>query len=676
MLAACAAEQRIATRPSPSPAPSPAPALPAEETEASRSPAGNEADSEAVAPKAKDDAKPAAALDEPQLPANMYRIQQAPPAGEAPAASPPPPATAPAEDKKRVSSNASNRDDVRDELLQGALGSGRANAPAKSALGASAGVGSTSGAGLGALRPRQGMAAARAPARKPAAMMAQPAAPVVAAPQALPEGNTERYAHAADNTFEHVADAPLSTFSIDVDTASYSNVRRFLRDGQRPPTDAVRIEELVNYFHYDYPAPQGDDPVAVSTEISTAPWNEAHRLVRIGLRARSLDVQQAPASNLVFLIDVSGSMEDPDKLPLLQHGLSLLAARLRPQDHVALVVYAGASGLVLPSTSGTNRAELFDAIQRLQAGGSTNGGEGIRLAYEVARNSFVKGGVNRVILATDGDFNVGTTSEGELVRLIEKERKSGIFLTVLGFGRGNVNDSGMEALADHGNGNYAYIDSIAEAHKVLVREAGSTLVTVAKDVKLQIEWNPTRVQSYRLIGFENRMLAARDFNDDAKDAGEMGAGHTVTALYEVVPLVANDGSAGAPATVDPLRYQHERAPSVAAASDELLTIKIRYKRPDADDSRLFSRAVRDESTAFSATSDDFRWATAVAGFGMLLRDSEHKGNATLAMVQAIAHDAVGSDPSGERHELIGMMKQAGSLGVGKGKASAQLAAQR
>jgi Ca-activated chloride channel family protein len=519
-----------------------------------------------------------------------------------------------------------------------------------------AGLG-TSGTGYGggglALRSR----AASAPI-SPGAMVAQ---------MANPEMNTERYAHAADNTFQLTKDSPLSTFSIDVDTASYANVRRFLRDGTLPPPDAVRIEELVNYFSYEYPEPRADDPVSVTTEVAPAPWARDHRLVRVGLKTRAIDSAHAPASNLVFLIDVSGSMSTPDKLPLLKRGLSMLAQNLRAEDRVAMVVYAGASGLVLPSTPGSRRADVLAALDRLDAGGSTNGADGIRLAYQVARQHFVKGGTNRVILATDGDFNVGTTSEGELVRLIEEERKSGVFLTVLGFGRGNLNDSSMEALADHGNGSYAYVDSIAEAHKVLVREAGSTLVTVAKDVKIQVEWNPSRVASYRLIGFENRVLAARDFNDDKKDAGELGAGHTMTALYEIVPLTASGVSGGS--EVDPLKYQAQ-APTAAATSDELMTLKIRYKRPDSETSRLMTQAIRDTQPQAEA-SRDLRWAASVACFGMVLRNSEHKGSAALSLCDGLARNALGTDPEGQRHEFVSLIDQAKLLGLG---AAAQVAA--
>jgi Ca-activated chloride channel family protein len=474
------------------------------------------------------------------------------------------------------------------------------------------------------------------------------------------EFDTEAYAHVAEQGFVRVLDSPLSTFSVDVDTASYSNVRRMLREGRLPPPDAVRIEEMINYFRYDYPAPRGADPVAVHTEIAAAPWARSHRLVQIGLRARELPRDTEAPRNLVFLVDVSGSMQSPDKLALLKQGLALLARDLEAKDRIAIVVYAGASGLALPSTRGSERATILATLGSLEAGGSTNGADGIQLAYRVARQHFIRGGINRVILATDGDFNVGVTSHGELTRLIERERKSGVFLTVLGFGTGNLKDSTMEALADHGNGNYAYVDSLDEAHKVLVREAGATLVTVAKDVKLQIEWNPRRVASYRLIGYENRRLADRDFNDDAKDAGEMGAGHTVTALYDVVLA----GDAGGRPEVDELRYQAQRAPSVPAGSDELLTVKLRYKAPDSELSEVLTHPVRDVAlAAASALPRELSLAAAVAGFGMLLRGSEHKGSLTLAQARELALHAIEARPSKERGELIELMDQARRLGV-------------
>ncbi len=475
------------------------------------------------------------------------------------------------------------------------------------------------------------------------------------------ELNTEAYAHIAEQSFAPVREEPLSTFSIDVDTASYANVRRFLRDGALPPADAVRIEELINYFDYDYPKPQENEPFSIYAEVGDCPWNQAHRLVHIGVQGRKIAQENVPPRNLVFLVDVSGSMLAANKLPLLKQGLSLLARDLRPQDRVSIAVYAGSSGLALPSTSGKEQGKILDALSRLEAGGSTNGAEGIELAYQQAQKHFVKGGINRVILATDGDFNVGVTSEGELVRLIEEKRKSGVFLTVLGFGSGNLQDARMEQLADKGNGNYAYIDSIAEAHKVLVREAGATLVTIAKDVKLQVEWNPAHVASYRLIGYENRILAARDFNDDKKDAGEIGAGHNVTALYEIVP--AGSEEAGAP-TVDALRYQAKPEETKAALSGELLTVKVRYKAPDGETSKLLTRPLIDAHRALSSTSDSFRFAAAVAGFGMLLRDSKYKGAATLDTLSELARGASKQDAHGDRSEFLDMMKAARRLGLG------------
>jgi Ca-activated chloride channel family protein len=474
--------------------------------------------------------------------------------------------------------------------------------------------------------------------------------------------NREGYAHVAESDFINVHDQALSTFSIDVDTASYSNVRRFIRDGRLPPADAVRIEELVNYFDYDYPEPTGQEPFSVYAEVSDCPWNGAHRLVHLGIQGKHMDDRNVPARNLVFLLDVSGSMQDPDKLPLLKSGLSLLAQNLRPEDHVSIVVYAGASGLVLPATSGTHANRVIEALDRLDAGGSTNGAAGIELAYAEAQKNFIKGGINRVILATDGDFNVGVTSEGELVRLIEQKRESGVFLTVLGFGTGNVQDSRMEQLADKGNGNYAYIDTLDEANKVLVREAGSTLVTIAKDVKLQVEFNPALVASYRLVGYENRALAARDFNDDKKDAGEIGAGHSVTALYEIVPAGADEQAADV--MVDPLRYQAQHETARAQASGELMTVKVRYKGPSASTSELISLPLRDQHRALRDASSTFRFSAAVAGFGMVLRASKHKGSATLPALQKLAESALGNDPHGEKGELLDMMRAAQRLGQG------------
>ncbi|WP_419950433.1 YfbK domain-containing protein [Candidatus Palauibacter sp.] len=467
--------------------------------------------------------------------------------------------------------------------------------------------------------------------------------------------NTESYARIEENDFRLVSASPLSTFSIDVDRASYANVRRFIETGERPPVDAVRIEELINYFPYEWNDMSGDHPFAVETEVWDAPWKPEHRLVRIGLRAPSVETAHLPPSNLVFLLDVSGSMSPPDKLPLLKKAFALLVEQLRPRDRVAIVVYAGAAGLVLPSTPGSRRGKILRALERLEAGGSTAGGAGIALAYDVARKHFIEGGNNRVILATDGDFNVGASSDGEMVRLIEEERESGIFLTVLGFGTGNLKDSKMEQIADHGNGNFHYVDRLLEARKVLVEEMGGTLLTVAKDVKLQVEFNPARVAAHRLIGYENRLLADEDFNDDTKDAGELGAGHTVTALYEVVPV-------GVPlprGDVDPLRYQPVAEPPDGDGAppslfeDELLYVKVRYKDPDGAESKLLAHAVGDRSRS---PSGGFRFAAAVAGFGMLLRDSPHAGGYTLDDVIRLAERGKGEDPRGYRGEFIRLVE--------------------
>ena len=470
----------------------------------------------------------------------------------------------------------------------------------------------------------------------------------------------ETYSPIRENRFHVVADEPLSTFSIDVDTASYANVRRFLNAGTLPPADAVRVEELINYFDYAYALPTGPEPFATSVEVGGCPWAPAHRLVRIGLKGSQIAHDVRRGKNLVFLIDVSGSMGSPDKLPLLVRSMRLLVDQLDADDRIAIVVYAGSSGLVLPSTSCAQRDLVLRRLDELSAGGSTNGGEGIRLAYRTARESFLEGGVNRVLLATDGDFNVGITQEGDLLRLIEEEARSGVFLSVLGFGTGNLKDSQMEQLADHGNGNYAYIDSLHEARKVLVREIGGTLETIAKDVKIQVEFNPKEVSAFRLIGYENRVLEHRDFNDDTKDAGEIGSGHTVTALYEVVPAgVAFPGAPG----VDPLKYQDApRRSSPAATTGELLTVKLRYKEPDGDRSRLIEVPVRDGGASFAAASEDFRFAAAVAAFGLCLRASEHRGTATLADVYEWAFAAAGPDPYGYRQELLRLVAQAERLG--------------
>ncbi|MDE2652736.1 MAG: von Willebrand factor type A domain-containing protein [Gemmatimonadota bacterium] len=471
--------------------------------------------------------------------------------------------------------------------------------------------------------------------------------------------NTESYAEINENEFKTVGEAPLSTFSIDVDRASYANVRRFIQDGQRPPVDAVRIEEMINYFPYQWGDVAGEHPFAVTTEVTQAPWKREHRLVRIGLHAESIDTEDLPPSNLVFLLDVSGSMSSQDKLPLLKKAFALLVDQLREQDRVAIVVYAGAAGLVLPSTPGSQKDEILAALEKLRAGGSTAGGAGIKLAYDVARKYQMDGGNNRVILATDGDFNVGASSDDAMVKLIEKERESGTFLSVLGFGTGNLKDSKMEQIADHGNGNFAYIDGLLEARKVLVEEMGGTLLTLAKDVKLQVEFNPATVSGYRLIGYENRLLADEDFNDDTKDAGELGAGHTVTALYEVVPA----GVAMPRPSVDPLRYQVQQpagneAPPPSRFEDELMFVKVRYKDPDGDRSKLLQHAVMDRAGTPSA---DLRFAAAVAGFGMLLRDSEHAGTFTLDDIVSLAEQGRGDDPRGYRGEFIRLVEASRDL---------------
>jgi Ca-activated chloride channel family protein len=468
--------------------------------------------------------------------------------------------------------------------------------------------------------------------------------------------NTESYADPGENPFLTVDKDPLSTFSIDVDTASYANMRRFLDDGEAPPVEAIRIEELINYFRYAYPQPKGDQPFSITTELADCPWNKSHRLALIGLQGRELKEEAIPPRNLVFLIDVSGSMDEDDKLLLVRHGLRMLAAGLRPEDRVAIVVYAGNSGLVLPSTAG-NRKDVIDAaIAGLDAGGSTNGGEGIMLAYRIARENFIKNGVNRVILATDGDFNVGIVDEDDLTRLIERERESGVFLSVLGVGEGNLKDSTMEMLADKGNGNYSYLDSMHEAHRVLVKEAGSTLVTIAKDVKIQVEFNPRTVSSYRLIGYENRLLNDEDFNDDRKDAGEIGAGHSVTAIYEIVPAGAEMDYP----LIDPLKYSAAPIPVSAAHrfDDELMTVKLRYKAPDGDKSKLTSTVIFNRAQSMSA---NLGFASAVAEAGMVLRDSRNAKNASLPSAIARAKKFRGEDPDGYRAEFIRLMELASAL---------------
>lgn len=468
----------------------------------------------------------------------------------------------------------------------------------------------------------------------------------------------ESYASIREIEFVTASETPLSTFSIDVDTASYSNVRRFLEQERTPPADAIRTEELINYFRYDYPQPSGENAFSVNLEMNRAPWNPEHELVRVGLKGREISAEGRGPANLVFLVDVSGSMNSPDKLPLLQRSLSALVENLSDDDQVAIVTYAGSSGLVLDSTQGKAKREILDAIANLRSGGSTNGSGGIKQAYETARQNFLKGGNNRVILCTDGDFNVGVTDQGGLQKLIETERESGVFLSVLGFGAGNLKDSTMETLANKGNGNYAYIDSISEGRKVLVEQMGSTLFTIAKDVKIQVEFNPARVAGYRLIGYENRLLAKEDFNNDKIDAGEIGAGHTVTALYEIIP--AGQSVQGSP-SVDPLKYQQPEQ-KVVTASNEILTVKVRYKAPDGEKSSLLEIPLAaSEIPSPDKASEDFRFAAAVAAFGMKLRGSPHVGEIQWAEIQDIARGALGKDPGSYRAEFLTLIEKAKTL---------------
>ncbi len=470
----------------------------------------------------------------------------------------------------------------------------------------------------------------------------------VAASPMYDTASGESYAPIAENGEIAVADAPRSTFAIDVDTASMSNVRRFLEDGSLPPPDAVRIEEMINYFDYAYPDPTDGRPFAVITEAGPSPFHADRRLVHIGLQGKRMAAEEVPARNLVFLIDTSGSMADPDKLPLVKEGLALLVEQLDADDRVAMVAYAGSVGVVLEPTAGDQKDEIIGALQRLESGGSTNGAGGIQAAYMEARRNYAKGGINRVVLVTDGDFNVGPSSDEELIELIEKERADGIGLTVLGFGTGNTQDSKMEALADHGNGNYAYIDSLAEARKVLVEEAGGTLVTIAQDVKVQVEFDESQVSSYRLVGYENRLMTTEEFRDDSKDAGELGAGHSVTALYEIVPAAG------------------------AQVGAQLATVRLRWQPPGGGEATELAAAVIDGGPRLTETSDDFRFSAAVAGFGMLLRDSEHKGTATWLGVRDLARASAEADPSGRRIQLVTLIETAARLsGVDLGPAVAR-----
>jgi Ca-activated chloride channel homolog len=469
-----------------------------------------------------------------------------------------------------------------------------------------------------------------------------------------PNWNTENYATIHENGFKNVHVNPLSTFSIDVDNASYSNVRRYINQGELPPVDAVRVEEMINYFNYEYPQPVGEHPFSVTTELAKCTWNEDHYLLHVGLQGKRIDKSELPPSNLVFLLDVSGSMGAPNKLPLLKRAYKMLVNELRPNDRVAIVVYAGAAGKVLDSTPGNEKKTILEGLENLSAGGSTAGGEGLKLAYKIAKDNFIENGNNRIILATDGDFNVGVSSTSEMERLVEKERENGVFMTVLGFGMGNIKDDKMETIADKGNGNYSYIDNIQEARKVFITEFGGTLFTIAKDVKFQLEFNPKQVKAYRLVGYENRLLNAEDFNDDTKDAGEMGAGHTVTALYEIIPVGVDENVP----SVDPLKYQNSE-PVSGKVSNELLTVKLRYKEPDGNKSKLLEHVVKNNLSV--KTSDNFRFSASVASFGMLLRGSEFMAKSTIKSILDLAKNAKGIDEEGYRSEFIQLVKTVSDL---------------
>ncbi len=469
-----------------------------------------------------------------------------------------------------------------------------------------------------------------------------------------PPLSNEEYSHTEENRFVSVDKNPLSTFSLEADGAAYSNARRMLNNGTMPDPASVRVEEFINYFSYDYPAPRDSDPLSIGYEVGECPWNPQHKLVGVNVKAREIPSEKLPKTNFVFLIDVSGSMFGANKLPLVKSSLKLLVNNLRDDDTVAIVVYAGAAGEVLSATSGGDKQKIREALDALEAGGSTAGGAGLQLAYRIARRNFIEGGNNRVILCTDGDFNVGVSSTEGLEALVERERRRGVFLTVLGYGMGNYKDNKLQTLAEKGNGNHAYIDNLQEANKVLVGEFGSTMYTVAKDVKLQVEFNPAAVRSYRLVGYESRLLADEDFNDDTKDAGEIGAGHTVTAFYEIVPV----GSKSRAGTVDPLKYQPAKKLLYNTSSPELMTVKLRYKEPDADRSKAMEVAVVERNTELS---DDFRFASAVAMFGQLLKGSDFSGNATYDKVITQARTALGNDPNGYRREFVRLAEIARGL---------------
>lgn len=466
--------------------------------------------------------------------------------------------------------------------------------------------------------------------------------------------NTEGYSTINENNYKNAVESPVSTFSIDVDAASYSNVRRFLTNGEKPPIDAVRIEEMINYFNYNYEQPKGEHPFAIHHEIAQCPWNNDNLLLHIGLQGKKIETENLPASNLVFLLDVSGSMNSANKLPLLKKAFKLLVNQLRPEDKVAIVVYAGSSGLVLPSTNGNEKEKILNALNKLNAGGSTAGAAGLKLAYKTARENFIDGGNNRIILATDGDFNVGISSNVEMERLIEKERNNGVFISVLGFGMGNYKDDKMEIIADKGNGNYSYIDNILEAKKVLVNEFGGTLHTIAKDVKIQIEFNPAIVEEYRLIGYENRMLNKEDFDDDKKDAGELGSGHNVTALYEIKLAKKKRKDQN-------LKYQDTKLNAKALSKDEIASVKFRYKNPKGRKSILITEEIPMNVSSEQTLSENFQFSAAVAGFGLMLRKSKHKGNCNYKMLIDLAQNSKGKDEEGYRGEFIRLMKLAKHL---------------
>ena len=506
------------------------------------------------------------------------------------------------------------------------------------------------------MKMREANLKTKSEARKmaPVGMGVQPTAPMETASDEMDGFNTEEYGRIYENKFKDTGQNPLSTFSIDVDTASYSNIRRFINDNRIPPKDAVRIEEMINYFTYDYPQPKGDTPFSIFTEVSSCPWNREHRLVHIGLQGKSLNYDDMKPCNLVFLVDSSGSMGAANKLPLLKQSLKLLVDQLDDRDKISIVAYAGAAGLVLPATPASDKDRIVDALEQLSAGGSTAGGQGIQLAYKTAEENVIANGNNRVILCTDGDFNVGVSSTGDLVRLIEEKRKKDIYLTICGFGMGNYKDNRMEQISNAGNGNYFYIDNIHEAKKVFVKEMRANLFTIAKDVKIQVEFNPAKVKAYRLVGYENRVMANEDFNDDKKDAGELGAGHTVTALYELIPA----DSAETVKKTDTLKYQETTVKPTAAESSEIMTVKLRYKPPKEEKSKLIEQAITDTGLSLDETSNNFRFSAAAAGFGMLLRNSEFKGNLTYDDIISLAKGSKGSDTEGYRAEFIRLVETA------------------